>query len=394
MKQIIIPGFLLFALLLKAGAQTITKLDGTRISTTEVDRLVKGLMDSAHIQGLNIAVINNKKTVFIKSYGYRNKPKNELLDTASIMYGASLSKAVFGYLMMQLVQAGTLELDKPLGQYLSKPLYEYQYFSDLKSDERWKKITARMCLNHTTGLPNLRWFNPITGEEDSLGIMKIYFEPGSKYAYSGEGFKLLQLVVEEITHRPLDELATERVFRPFGMRHTGYVWHDSFGDDNVAVGHLNNGQIDIKKKRSEAVAGGSMVTSIADFSRFVEHLMRKEGLSKESFNEMIRPQIAIHSVTQFPPITFDTTTENEAIQLSYGLGWGLLQCPQGKAFFKEGNGGSWRNYNINFIDRGTAIIILANSENGERLFRPLVESLLGQTCIPWKWEGYPSFALK
>lgn len=60
-----------------------------------------------------------------------------------------------------------------------------------------------MCLSHTTGLPNVRWFNPITSEQDTLGIMKIYFCPGTKYAYSGEGFKLLQLVVEEITNKKL-----------------------------------------------------------------------------------------------------------------------------------------------------------------------------------------------
>ncbi|MFN8355862.1 MAG: serine hydrolase domain-containing protein [Spirosomataceae bacterium] len=374
---------------LMVQAQSITRLDGRKVSTQQVDQLVQRLMEAATIQGLGLAVINNKKTVFLKSYGFRNKPNQQLLDAASIMYGASLSKAIFGYLCMQLVQDKLLTLDKPLYQYLSKPIAAYPYFADLHEDERWKLITARMCLSHTTGLPNVRWFNPITSEEDTLGVMKIYFTPGSRYAYSGEGFKLLQLVVEEITHKTIDELAIEKIFKPIGMARTGYVWHESFGDDNVAVGHLSNGQIDKKRKRSEAVAGGSVVTTIADYAKFIEYLLQKKGLSSQGYREMLSPQISIHSVTQFPPITLETTTQNDGIHLSYGLGWGLLDCPvEGKAFFKEGNGGAWRNYNINFLDKGTAIILLVNSENGESIFQEIIETVLGPTCIPWKWQGY------
>ena len=368
--------------------QQIIKLDGSKISASEIDETVKRLMDTAKVQGLGLAILNNNKTVFIKSYGYKNKPQNELLDTASIMYGASLSKAVFGYLSMKLVQEKILDLDKPLNQYLRKPIEDYEYFADLKKDDRWKLITARMCLSHTTGLPNVRWFNPITSEQDTLGVMKIYFKPGTKYAYSGEGFKLLQLVEEEITKESLDELAIEKVFNPLGMTRTGFVWHNSFGDDNVAVGHMNNGDIDKKRKRTEAVAGGSLVTTIADYSRFIEYIMQGKGLTKKLFQEMIRAQINIHSITQFPPITFKTTTENDAIHLSYGLGWGIFDCKNGKAFFKEGNGGSWRNYNINFIDKGISIIILTNSENGETIFQELIETLIGKSCIPWRWQGW------
>jgi CubicO group peptidase (beta-lactamase class C family) len=368
--------------------QQVIRLDGSRISATEIDQTVKRLMDTATVQGLSLAVLNNNKTVFIKSYGYKNKPKNELLDTSSIMYAASFSKAVFGFLVMKLVEENKIELDKPLYKYLKKPIPEYEYFSDLKNDSRWKLISARMCLSHTTGLPNVRWFNPITSEQDTLGVIKIYFTPGTKYAYSGEGFKLLQLAIEEITQKNTDELATEKIFNPFGMARTGYIWHDSFGDDNVAVGHMNDGGIDKKRKRTEPVSGGSMVTTIADYSRFIENVMQQKGINTKSYKEMLRPQIAIHSKTQFPPITEETTTENDAIQLSYGLGWGLMECQYGKAFFKEGNGDSWRNYNINFMEKGISIIILTNSENGEKTFHGLIKTLFRDSCIPWKWHGY------
>ncbi|MFZ1513771.1 MAG: serine hydrolase domain-containing protein [Saprospiraceae bacterium] len=193
-------GLILISYFTYGQSKRITRLDGSKISFSDVDKIVKHLMDTANVQGLDLAILNNKKTVYLKSYGYKNKTNAELLDTNSVMYGASFSKAVFAFLTLKLVQEKTIELDKPLYKYLSKPISEYEYFSDLKSDDRWKLITARMCLSHTTGLPNVRWLHPTTGVEDTLGIMKIYFKPGTKFAYSGEGLKLLQLVEEEITH--------------------------------------------------------------------------------------------------------------------------------------------------------------------------------------------------
>jgi CubicO group peptidase (beta-lactamase class C family) len=384
---------ILFALFLSFSSingqtKKVTRLDGSEVSSAEIDKTVKRLMDAANVQGLNLAILNNKKTVFIKSYGFKNKPDNTLLNTSTIVYAASFSKAVFGYLVMKLVEEKIIDLDKPIYKYLKKPIPDYEYFSDLKNDDRWKLITPRMCLSHTSGLPNVRWFNPKSDEMDSLGVIKIYFAPGEKYAYSGEGFKLLQLAVEEITQKNIDELAQEKIFKPLRMTRTGYIWHDSFGDDNVAVGHMNNGAIDSKKKRKEPVAGGSLVTTMADYARFIENVMQQKGIKKSMYKEMLSPQITIHSKTQFPPITEETTTENDAIHLSYGLGWGLLDCQYGKAFFKEGNGGAWKNYNINFIDKGTSIIIMINSENGEKIFQELIETIIGNTCIPWRWQNY------
>ena len=367
--------------------QQITRLDGSKISIFEVDNVVKRLMDTANVQGLDLAILNNNKTVYLKSYGYKNKINSELLDTNTVMYGASFSKAVFAFLTMKLVQEKTIELDKPLYKYLSKPISEYEYFSDLKSDNRWKLITARMCLSHTTGLPNVRWLHPTTGVEDTLGVIKIYFKPGTKYAYSGEGLKLLQLVEEEITKQTVEDLAIEKVFTPIGMTRTGYIWHKEF-DDNFAIGHLEDGTLNPKKKRTTPVASGSLVTTISDYSKFIEFVVQQKGLDKKLFKEMLSSQIKINSKAQFPTITEETTTENKAIDLSYGLGWGLLKCKYGKAFFKEGHDDAWRNYNINFIDKGISIIIMTNSANGELIFKELLETLIDDTFTPWKWESY------
>ncbi|MBK6949918.1 MAG: beta-lactamase family protein [Saprospiraceae bacterium] len=367
--------------------QQITRLDGSKISVVEIDNTVNRLMDRANVQGLSLSILNKNQQAYLKTYGFKNIDKNEYLDASTVLYAASFSKAVFGYLTMKLAQEKVVDLDKPLYNYLSKPIAAYEYFSDLKSDDRWKLITARMCLSHTTGLPNVRWLHPTTGVLDTLGVMKIYFTPGQKYAYSGEGIKLLQLVIEEITKQSVEELAIEKIFKPIGMTRTGYIWYDRF-DDNYATGHLSDNTLNPKKKRTTPVAGGSLVTTITDYTRFIEYLMQQKGLDKRIFKEMISPQIEILSKTQFPSITEETTTENKAINLSYGLGWGLLKCTYGRAFFKEGHDDAWRNYNINFIDKGISIIIITNSANGEFIFKELLETLIGDTFTPWKWEGY------
>jgi CubicO group peptidase (beta-lactamase class C family) len=131
-----------------------------------------------------------------------------------------------------------------------------------------------------------------------------------------------------------------------------------------------------------------METTIADYSRFVAAVLQGKGLTKNAHQEMFSPQIFIHSVKQFPSLRTDTTDEYKKIQLSYGLGWGLLVSPYGKAFFKEGHDDGWEHYTINFPDRKTGIIIMTNSSNGESVFKELLEKVIGDTVTPWQWENY------
>ncbi len=365
----------------------INKLDGSKITTNEIDQIVTKLMDTANVQGLCLGVINNKKAVYIKAYGYKNKEKHELLDTSSILWAASFTKPVFALLTLTLVQEKILNLDKPIYKYLDKPLPEYEYYADLANDERWKLITARMCLSHTTGLPNSRWTNVRTDEDDTLGRLKIYFKPGTRYAYSGEGLKLLQLVEEEITGRTIEELAVEKIFKPIGMNRTGFIWYEKF-NDNFATGHLENDTLHLNARRTIPNAAGSLVTTIYDYSKFVEYIMQGKGLNRKLRKQMISPQININSKYQFPTITDEITSENESIKLSYGLGWVLLKCKYGRAFFKEGYIDAWRHYTISFFDKGISIIIMTNSANGEKIFKELTEKIIGDTYSPWAWEKY------
>jgi CubicO group peptidase (beta-lactamase class C family) len=351
------------------------------LASAQEDSLVIRLMREARVTGLCIGIIQNNKPVFVKAYGFRIKEKNLINDTTTCFYAASLSKAVFAYLVMQLVDEGKINLDSPLAKYLPKPLPEYENYKDLAGDNRWEKITARHCLSHTTGFPNWRYFN-----QHDNNKLEIFFQPGSRYAYSGEGIYLLQLVVETITGKDLEQLATEKIFQPLGMPRTGYIWHPAFESD-YANGYDEKGDSIRKKKHSRSNAAGSMETTIADYSRFISAVNQGWSLSAITFQEMLRPQIAIHSAHQFPSLSTGISSANDSIHLSYGLGWGLFDTPSGPVFFKEGHDDGWGHYSIGIPSTDRALVIMCNSSNGEGIFKELTEDLLG-VIIPWEWERY------
>ena len=365
------------------NAQAIKRLDGSTISADEIDATVTRLMRAAKVTGVGIAILNDGKIAYLKTYGYRDLKKRLPLTQDSVMSAASFSKVSFAYMVMQLVQEGVLDLDEPVYQYLPKPLPEYSDYKDLAGDEQYKKITARMLLDHTSGFPNWRRFN-----DD--GKLHIHFEPGSRFAYSGEGIALLQLIVETVTKRSLGDLLSERVFQPLGMTRTSMVWRLRFEGDH-ADGYDEQEKSQGPQRRLTADAAGSMKTTPADFALFMQAVMQSQGLRKETRNLMLSPQIQILSKHEFPPLSAETTDENKAIRLSYGLGWGLYWTPYGKAFFKEGHDDGWRNYTVCFDDAKTGIVIMTNSSNGEGIYKELLETLLKNTYTPVGWEGFTPY---
>lgn len=388
MKYSILLGIILSYTIFTFGQTVqIKRLDGSKITAQQVDQIVTTLMEKAKVTGLGLSIINNNRTVYTKTYGYRDKGREQLMDNETILYGASFSKAVFAFLTLKLVEEGVLDLDKPLYQYLDKPLTDDENYESLKGDDRWKSITARMCLSHTTGFQNLRFIDARTGAFNAEGKLAIYFKPGTKYAYSGEGLKLLQIVVEKVTGRGLEDLAVEKVFKPIQLTRTSYAWQPRF-EGNFAFPHNAKEENIGKKKRTKAGGAGSLETTIADYTKFIEYVMQDKGLNKKMREMMISPQIKINRKYQFPTISDETTTENDDIHLSYGLGWGLLKCKYGRAFFKEGHDDGWQNFNINFKDKGISIIIMTNSDNGESIFKELLEKVIGDTFTPWEWERY------
>jgi CubicO group peptidase (beta-lactamase class C family) len=355
---------------------TILRLNGSSLTSTEVDATVTRLMKNANVTGVGIAVFHDGKISYIKAYGQRDTEKGLALTPDSVMPGASMSKAAFATVVMQLVQRGVLDLDVPIQQYLPKPLPEYEKYADLQDDDRYKKLTLRILLSHTSGFPNFRWF-----EDDHK--LKIHFEPGTRYAYSGEGFQLAQLVVETVTGKSLTALMEEDLFGPLGMTRTSMIWEPRFESD-FANGYDEHGKSLGPQQRSKPGAAGSMQTTLHDYATFLSAVMRDEVLNPKTSAEMFRPQVMINSTHQFPSLAPETTTAHDAIQLSAGLGWGLYTSPNGNVFFKGGYDDGWRHQGICFSN-GDGLLIMTNSSNGDGIFKPVFDSILGETSYPFDW---------
>jgi serine-type D-Ala-D-Ala carboxypeptidase/endopeptidase len=366
--------------------QPIVRVDGTSIGQDSLTNQIEQLRQTAKVSGLCVAIFNDNKLVYKKALGLANVPDNVPLNTSMFFNGASFSKAVFAYIVMRLVDQKIIDLDKPLVDYLDKPLMDYHSagpegnYRDLENDDRYKKITARMCLDHTTGFPNWRFF----AKDKKL---KIKYEPGTRYNYSGEGICLLQFVIEQKTGESIEALAQRNVFVPLEMKNASYVWKEDF-IQNTAYGHDVFGKPYEIPKRYKPNAAGSLVTSFDDYLKFYSAFINGSGLSSSSFDEMLNPQVRIKAKQQFGPESQQNTDDNDTIQLSYGLGFGLFKTPYGRAFFKEGHGDGWQHYSVCFRDKKTAIVIMSNSDNAERIFKPLLAVCIGDTFTPWYWENY------
>ncbi|HJZ10813.1 MAG TPA: serine hydrolase domain-containing protein, partial [Acidobacteriota bacterium] len=164
-------------------------------------------------------------------------------------------------------------------------------------------------------------------------------------------------------------------------------WQDRF-EKNYCYGHNEKGEVFEKDKDNSARAASTLETTPEDYARFIEAVLNGKGLKPASYQEMFRPQIRIRSKQQFGPLSREETAANDKIQLSYGLGWGILQTPYGYGAFKEGHGDGFEHYSILFPEKGLGIVIMTNSANGESVFKELLETAIADKYLPWEWQNY------
>ncbi len=358
---------------------------------TAIDTEVGHLMTRTRSKGMAVAVVDHGKVAYVQSYGIRNA-KGDPLTTDTVMYGASLTKTVFAYMVIQLVDEGKLKLDTPIEAYLDKPLPSYGPdpvfpdrhgpYKDLANDPRWRKITPRMCLNHSTGFSNF-WFI----EPDQK--LHIHFDPGTRFSYSGEGYSLLQFVIEH--GRKTDGLGldigdlTKAIFDRLDMPRTSLVWRNG-QDPNVADGWNDKGQPQPHEKRSKPRAAGSMNTTISDLSKFTAALVRGEGLSPAARKQITRPVLHITTASLFPLFLPDLPRDQQRKDLYSGLGVILFDGLQGRGFYKGGHDGQTANTMVCIESSRNCVLILSNDVRAEAGFDDLVRFVFGDTGVPYDWE--------
>lgn len=354
-----------------------------RPSDAQIDAEVARLMSATGARGLALALIEDGKTSTVKSYGARNAA-GAPLETQTIMYGASLTKATFAYMVMQLVEEGVIDLDTSIAKYLPQALPDYpteeKYaaWSGLKGDERWRKLTPRILLTHSSGFHNFAFLEPDQ-------TLRFHFDPGTRYAYSGEGFILLQFVLEKGLGLDVGKEMQRRVFDRFGMPRTSMIWRPDYAA-NLADGWDMNDKVEPHDERSKVRAAGSMDTTIEDMAHFAAGYVRGDGLSAKGRAELTRRQLPITTASQFPSFQPELPPAARRADLAAGLGVVVFDGPQGHAFFKGGHNDTTGNTLVCVERSKSCVVILANDVRAEAAFPALVRFLLGETGTPWSWE--------
>jgi CubicO group peptidase (beta-lactamase class C family) len=341
-----------------------------------LQKRIPELLKESSVPGLSLALIRDGKTYWLQGFGVRDMKTGQPVTEETVFEAASLSKPVFAYGVLKLVDQGKLDLDAPLTRYLLKPYIEV--------DARLEKITARIVLSHRTGFPNWRGDgNPLT----------IDFTPGERFSYSGEGFVYLAKVVEQVTGKPLNEYMTEAVFQPLEMKSSSYVWRPDY-DARTATGHDASGEPGEKRKPNEANAAASLHTTAGDYARFVEALLNGTGLKEKTLREMEGPQIAVD-----PACT--NCTERTPKELSksvfWGLGIGIQETKQGESLWHWGDNGSFKCYVVVFPKPKIGLAMFMNGANGLSIASEVVRIAIGgeQPAFHWlKYDRYDSPAMQ
>jgi CubicO group peptidase (beta-lactamase class C family) len=262
---------------------------------------------------------------------------------------ASLSKVVFAYGVLKLVETGKLDLDVPLNKYLGS---NYDIAPD---DTRIDKITARRVLSHSAGFPN--WRSP----DDKY--LPINFTPGEKFSYSGEGFVYLSKTIEKISGLPLEDFMQKTVLQPLKMSNSSFMWQDRY-KPNAAFRHDLIGTKLFRNQGTDTNAAASLRTTAEDYARFIAAILSGTGLKKKTLRQMLTAQINV---------------EARSAQLSWGLGVGLETTVDGKYFWHWGDQGDTKAYFTADLKGKNAIVYFANGTNGLSFTKEILDAAIGGT---------------
>ena len=321
--------------------------------------------------GLSLALIRDARVVWHRSFGVRNADTKEPVGDGTVFEAASLSKPVFAYAVLKLVDGGKLALDRPLSAYDPEA-----YAGD---DPRAALLTARMVLEHTTGFQN---------EVTPGSPLKIYFTPGERFSYSGEGFLYLQRVVEHITGEPLDAFMRKTVFEPLGMTSSSFVWQEGFGALK-AYGHRASGEVVQRRRPAAARAASGLHTTALDYAKFVTAVLNGTGLRRETAGQMMQGRVRLDEGCSS---CVERSLGRLSRTLSWGLGWGIERTEAGDAIWHWGdNNGEFHSFVIAYPGEGAGVVIFTNSGNGLSIIPEIVSRATGREHPAFAWMGYETY---
>ena len=357
----------------KAGPAPLRAKAKKEQTVPRLEILIPRLLDEGIVPGLSIALVQDGELIWHRGFGVKNSQTKEPVTDNTVFEAASLSKPVFAYAVLKLVDAGKIDLDTPLTKYLPGNY-------DVGDDARLNQITSRHVLSHTPGFPNWR---------PQGGALKIHFTPGEWFSYSGEGYVYLAKVVEHITGEKFNDFMRKTVFDPLGMTDSSYVWQDSYETQHTSR-HSGAGSPTGQNKSTQPNAAASLRTTAQDFGRFIVAVMKGTGLKKATASQMLTAQIKL---SESGTNNIARAPEKLSPYLSWGLGWGLQTTSDGLAFWHWGDNGNTKAYVVAYDKQKFGVVIFTNSANGLSIVPEIVSEAIGgqQPALAWlKYGTYKS----
>jgi CubicO group peptidase (beta-lactamase class C family) len=326
-----------------------------------IETLTPQLMNELKIPGVSVCLIQNKEIAWSKCFGVSDASLKTIVTDKTMFEACSMSKPVFVYLVLKLVEQGKLELDRPLYDYLPEKFV-------CEDEDYLKQITARMILSHTSGLPNWR-----KGSEENESPLPIYFKPGTKFQYSGEGIYYLQRAVEHITNESLESFAKRTLFDKIGLESTSFVWTEKL-NPQIATGHNNEGNCNERKKYLYGNAAYTLYTTSIEFAKLIIEIMKSGNQNDYSLSDSIIEEMLTHQVRVDTRDVIDRPGRNMGLQGFRGLGWAIDSTITGDVVYHSGaNQTGFRCYSQFSPKDGSVIVIMTNGENGSELWQRLIK---------------------
>ncbi len=323
------------------------------------------LLTEARVPGASMAVAH-QGSVAVCTAGVTNIESGAKVNADTIFDAASLSKPLFAYAVLQLVDAGQISLEARLSEFAP----EY-----VKDDPRARAVTVADALAHRTGLPNWR---------SAEFPLRTHYAPGTRFSYSGEGFTWLQRAVEAITEQPLEPLMRRLVFEPLGMTTSSYVWQPTF-EANYAAPHDVSQRAGVKRKPADAMAAYSLHTTAGEYSRFLQAVLTGARLQTHAAKRWLAPQVELK---QQGIVALRADGPEVDMRVAWGLGWGLE--PDQGTFFQWGDNDQGRHkaFAMGSTREQVGVVILTNGFNGMSIVPELVENALPGRHPCFDWLGY------
>ena len=259
------------------------------------------------------ALWQDGEIVLTGSSGVYSKTENRAL-TDDILYGiGSVSKIYTTVAVMQLAEEGRVSLDAPVTRYL--PQFRM-------ADERYRDITVRMLLNHSSGLMGSGLAGAVLFDDaddssvenllETLSTQRLVADPGAYSVYCNDGFTLAQLIVEAVSGQPFMDYVGKNILAPAGLEST-FAPGSDFDTSRLAKTYSGSDPRALPQDCLNAVGAGGMYASASDLAAFGGALTENSLLSAFSRKAMAQPEYARGI---WPEDTLDL--------LSYGLGWDCI----------------------------------------------------------------------